>query len=61
MPTIKPGQIVPNSGEWAIIGPRGGKGQERTLVRNEVAPPTPKPGSHYKLVRPAKNAAGRGH
>lgn len=60
MPTIKPGQNVPNSGEWAIIGPRGGIGPERTLVKDEVAPPTPKAGSHFKLVRPARNAAGKG-
>jgi len=58
--TIKPGESVTRSGEWVIVGPRGGKGDERTLVRGEAAPPTPLPKSHYELVRPAKNGAGRG-
>jgi hypothetical protein len=60
MPTIRPGQIVPNSGEWAIVDARGVRGAERTLIKGEVAPPTPHSGSRFKLVRPARNAAGKG-
>jgi hypothetical protein len=58
--TVKPGQSAPASGEYQIIGPRGGEGAERTIVKGETAPPTPLAGSHYRLVRPAKNKAGRG-
>jgi hypothetical protein len=55
---LTPGTPAPRSGEYQIIGPRGGLGDERTVVRNEPLPPTPTPGSTYKLVRPARNGAG---
>lgn len=58
--SVKPGQTVDRSGEYQIVGPRLGKGDERTLIKGETAPPTPKPNSHFELVRPAKNKAGRG-
>jgi hypothetical protein len=59
---FKPGQVAPRSGEYQIIGPRGGKTNvERTVVRGETLPPTPKKGSGYLLSRPAKNGAGRGN
>lgn len=57
---LKPGTTAPHSGEYQIIGPRGGKGQERTVVKDEPLPPTPTKGSTYNLVRPARNGAGRG-
>ena len=57
---LKPGEIAKFSGEYQIIGPRGGHGDERNIVQGEAAPPTPLPHSHFKLVRPAKNNAGRG-
>jgi len=61
MKPLKPGQTAPRSGEYQIIGPRGGKTNvERTVVRGDVLPPTPKPGSTYALSRAAKNGAGRG-
>ena len=42
---IKPGEKAPASGQYEIIGPRGGKtGKERTVVRGEPLPPTPGPG-----------------
>lgn len=56
----KPGQIAPHSGEYQIIGLRGGDGKERTVIKGEPLPPTPTAKSSYKLVRPAKNGAGRG-
>lgn len=52
----KPGQKVPLSGQYGIIGPRGGKtGEERTLVKDEVFPPTPKKGMTYTLDDPTKH------
>jgi hypothetical protein len=58
---LKPGQIAPRSGEYEIIGRRGGDtGRERTVVRGEPLPPTPKPGQTYVMHRPANNKAGRG-
>jgi hypothetical protein len=47
---LKPGQEAPVSGQYEIVGPRGGKGPERTVTRGEPLPPTPAAGSRYKLV-----------
>ena len=47
---LKPGQNAPVSGQYQIQGPRGGKGPERTVVRNEPLPPTPSRNSTYTLV-----------
>jgi hypothetical protein len=59
--TLKPGQTAKRSGEYEIIGPRGGDtGKERTIVRGKSLPPTPKPGQSYKMHRPAHNRAGKG-
>lgn len=61
MKPMKPGQIAPRSGEYKIVGPRGGQnGPERTVVLGERLPPTPTKGSTYVLARAAKNGAGRG-
>ncbi len=58
--SLKPGQLAPRSGQYGIQGPRGGDtGQERTVVRNEPLPPTPKSGQTYTLVDPTKNKSGR--
>lgn len=47
---FKPGQTVPTSGQWGLVGPRGGNtGQEVTSVKGEPFPPTPKPHMTYKL------------
>lgn len=51
----KPGQKAPVSGQYQIVGPRGGKGPERTIVRNEPFPPTPASGSTYALVDRTKH------
>ena len=46
----KPGTIAKNSGQYGIVGPRGGKtGEERTVTAGEPFPPTPKPGQQYIL------------
>jgi len=57
---LKPGQPAPRSGEYGIVGPRGGKtGEERTAVQGKPMPPTPKPGQSYTMDRPAHNGAGK--
>ncbi|RDC58685.1 hypothetical protein AHMF7616_05362 [Adhaeribacter pallidiroseus] len=48
------GTPAPKSGQYQIIGPRGGKGPERTSTKGNPLPPTPKAGSFYKLVDPTK-------
>lgn len=38
----KPGQRAVRSGQYEVVGPRGGRtGEERTVVRGEPLPPTP--------------------
>ena len=57
---LKPGQTASRSGQYEIIGPRGGgSGKERTVTKGEPLPPTPKSGQGYKLVDPTKNKSGR--
>ncbi len=47
----KPGQSTPKSGQYQIVGPKGGKtGIEITAVEGKPLPPTPKPGQGYILV-----------
>ena len=58
--TLPPGTRAPRSGEYEIIGPRGGDtGKERTGVQGKRLPPTPKPGQGYQMHRPAHNGAGK--
>ena len=52
---LTPGTPAPKSGQYQIIGPKGGKGAERTVVRGEPMPPTPSNGSRYTLVDPTKH------
>lgn len=53
--SFKPGQKAPDSGQYKIVGPRGGQGPERTVTKGEPLPPTPKSGSTYKLVDKTKH------
>lgn len=58
--SMKPGTTAPASGQYEIVGPRGGKtGVERTVVKGERLPPTPASGQEYTLVDPTKNGAGK--
>ncbi len=58
--TYKPGEKASYSGQYEIVGPRGGStGKERTVVKGEPFPPTEKSGQKFKLVDPTKNGAGR--
>ena len=58
---LKPGQKAPASGQYEIIGPRGGgTGKERTVVKGEPLPPTPKSKQSYVIADRTKNNSGRG-
>lgn len=53
---LKPGQIAPHSGQYEVVGPRGGKrGHEVTSVEGERLPPTQNPGERYVLVDRTKH------
>lgn len=57
---FKPGEEAPVSGLYELIGPRGGHtGEERTAVKGEALPPTPKPGMRYEIAERAHNKSGR--
>jgi len=48
---FKPGQEAPVSGQYELVGPRGGKkGKERTVVEGEPLPPTPEPNMTYRIA-----------
>jgi len=54
--TFNPGQKAKDSGQYEIIGPRGGRtGEERTVTRGEPLPPTPEAGQQYVLVDKTKH------
>ena len=58
--TYKPGQTAPRSGQYGIVGPRGGKtNTERTVVKGKTFPPTEKSGQKYVMNDPTKNNAGK--
>ncbi|MFZ3208757.1 MAG: hypothetical protein WA140_07960 [Geobacteraceae bacterium] len=60
MKPFKSGSTAPASGQYEIVGPRGGHtGNERTVTRGEPLPPTPKPGQGYVITDRTKNGAGR--
>lgn len=47
-PQYKPGQTTPASGQYPIVGRRGGKtGDEVTSIKGRPLPPTPKSGQGY--------------
>ena len=59
--TYKPGETAPASGQYEIVGPRGGRtGEERTVVKNEPMPPTPEKGQKFIIVDRTKNKSGKG-
>ena len=58
--TFKPGEKADRSGQYEIIGPRGGRtGEERTVTRGEPLPPTPDRGQRYRIADPTKHRSGR--
>lgn len=53
---LNPGDKTPRSGQYEIVGPRGGQtGKERTSTKGNPLPPTPKAGQGYRLVDPTKH------
>ena len=58
---LRPGDPAPSSGQYLIVGPRGGNvgGAERTSTQGNPLPPTPQAGQRYLLVDPTNNGAGR--
>jgi hypothetical protein len=53
--THKPGETGPRSGQYEVLGPRGGRtGEEVTAVKGKTFPPTPGPNQRYILVDPTK-------
>lgn len=53
---FKPGQKAPRSGQYEIVGPRGGKtGVERTVVRGEPLPPSESKGQKFRVTDPTKH------
>ncbi len=54
--TYRPGEKAPVSGQYGIKG----TGTERTVVKGEPLPPTPKSNQKYVVNDPSKNGAGRG-
>jgi len=54
--THRPGQKAPVSGQYEIVGPKGGKtGAEVTVTKGETLPPTPKAGQSFVLVDKTKH------
>ncbi len=52
----KPGEKAPESGQYGVVGPRGGKtGTEVTVTKGETLPPTPKQGQGFVLVDKTKH------
>lgn len=57
---LKPGNKAPASGQYGIVGPRGGKTtKEVTVVKGEPLPPTQKPGQTYVMNDPTNNKSGK--
>ena len=52
----KPGETCQQSGQYAVVNEYGQRvGTERTVVRGEPFPPTPKAGQGYVLVDPTRH------
>lgn len=58
----KPGQAAPASGQYGVVGPRGGTSHqpEVTVPQGTKFPPTPKPGEGYVMNDPTHNKSGHG-
>jgi len=53
---FKPGEEAATSGQYEIVGPRGGRtGEERTVTKGEPLPPTPERGMGFILVDKTKH------
>jgi hypothetical protein len=53
---LKPGMVAPASGQYEIVGPRGGhSGLEITITKGERMPPTSERGNGYRLADRTKH------
>lgn len=53
---IRSGTKAQTSGQYEIVGPQGGRtGKERTVVKGEPLPPTPRSGQQYILKDKTKH------
>ena len=53
---LRPGNLTPTSGQYEVVGPRGGRtGNEVTSTQGHPLPPTPDSGQGYILVDPTKH------
>jgi hypothetical protein len=53
---LRPGEAAPESGQYAVIGPRGGKtNREVTAIKSKPLPPTSRPGETYRPVDMTKH------
>jgi hypothetical protein len=53
---LNPGTPTPKSGQYGVVGPRGGdKGREVTSTKGNPLPPTQKPGDGYVLKDATKH------
>lgn len=58
-PPLRPGSPAPVSGQYPVIGPRGGNtGKEVTAIQGRTLPPTSKPGQTYGTPDGTKNKSG---
>lgn len=57
---LSPGTKAPASGQYEIVGPRGGRtGVERPVVKGEPLPPTPHRNEGYRIVDRTRNGSGK--
>jgi len=55
-PTYKPSQKAPTSGQYGVVGPKGGfTGIEVTVAKGGTLPPTPKPSQGFVLADKTKH------
>ncbi len=60
MKNLKPGQKAPISGQYLVVGPRGGKtNKEVTSIKGKILPPTTQTGQTYIPVDPTRNKSGK--
>ena len=59
-PVHRPGEKAPDSGQYGVVGPRGGiTGLEVTVTKGETLPPTPQPGQGFVLVDKTKHKSDK--
>ena len=60
-PVYRPGETAPKSGQYGIVGPKGGNtNKEVTVPKGNTLPPTPKPGQGYVINDLTHNKSGDG-